>query len=206
MVVDVECVQYLADDDLIPYVDADDYVPSFDDMYPYALDFPVLDGPVDYTWKPTNVTYPSSGELASTDPGVVGGKILALKAIAYSFSERPPYIYEMLPGDFEPCYYVLRNFSSPQGSMLYRITQKDVNYLLGLGMIPPYGDIDIDFDAEGGGFLIFLHDLGEQLILNNPLFDIFSIEVNGVSFLALLFGSGFFLFCTWTVFKWLNPL
>lgn len=197
MIVDVECVQYLAEED---------YVPSFDDAYPYVLEFPSIDGVFDYSWKPTNMTYPAAGDLTTTVPDIVGGKILALKAVAYSYSPRPPYSYNLLPSDFEICYYVLRNYYEPAGSMLYRITKNDVDRLLSLGMNNPYGDLDVDFDAEGGGFLVFLRDLGEQLILNNPLFDVFSIEINGVSFLALLFGSGFFLFCTWTVVKWLNPL
>lgn len=59
---------------------------------------------------------------------------------------------------------------------------------------------DFDYDS---GFLFFLHDFGEILISTNPLPDIFALEVNGTSFVAVLFGSGFLVYCGWVLLKWI---
>lgn len=166
--------------------------PPFDSVYPYRLDLPITTTDVLYEWKPTDYEYPDDGDLVSTVPEVAGNEVIAVKAYYY--------MNTFLSADYEVCYYVVRPFSDSL-TYLHRITQDDVLRLQASGMPDPF-NLSLDFDSETGGFLTFLHDFGQVLISNNPLPDIFDIEINGVSLLGILFGSGFFLFCVWTVAKW----
>ena len=171
--------------------DDDGIHPAFDTLYPYQMGFPPDVDDISYEWKPTGFEYPETGDLISSIPDLAGEDVIALKAYRYSGV--------FLPGDTDVCYYVLYHTSTAE--MLVRMTQDDVEYLLGAGMFDPFNPI-LDFN-EGTGFLSFLHDFGQVIITNNPLPDVLGVEINGMSFLALLFGSGFLLFAIWTVGKWL---
>lgn len=169
----------------------DGIYPAFDTLYPYQMDFPPEVEDIDYEWMVTDFEYPDTGDLIATVPALAGESVIALKAYRY--------IGKFLPGDTEVCYYVL--YHSSTGELLLRMTSDDVAYLQSIGMYDPFNPT-LDFN-EDTGFLSFLHDFGQVIITNNPLPDVLGVEINGMSFLALLFGSGFLLFAIWTIAKWL---
>ena len=196
MMVDYAVVQeYFFSDDFHVDLFAD---ATFNDMYPYALDFPFMDDSQGtFDWMYCWYNYPADGELCELMPELAGNAVLGLR-----IRSLPPGSDLALPDIIETCYYVLNNGSS----MLYRCTQADVDAMRDDGLKDPWLTSDPPSVDGNEGILFFLHMLGQYLLENTFLIDLLNFRVGDFAFIDLIFGAGFITYVTWVIIKWAVPV
>lgn len=196
MIADYAVVQdYSPVDDLQVELFAD---ATFNDMYPYALDFPFMDDSQGaFDWMYCWYDYPADGDLCELMPDLAGNSVLGLR-----ITSLPPGSHLTLPDFVETCYYVL----SSDSYMLYRCTQADVDVMRDLGLKDPWITSDPPSIDGNEGFLFWLYRFGQNLLENTFIIDLLNFRIGDTTLINLIFGAGFIMYVSWVVVKWAVPV
>ena len=113
-----------------------------------------------------------------------------------------------VPDEFEYWFYavdiVLRDI--PAGIHDFNLYRLSLDFL---ELHPNWGvpsfDGNIVVPDTPGEIVIWLHGIGQTLLLNNPVFALLEVQIGGHSLIWLLLTTGFLVYAGWVIVKWVIP-
>lgn len=174
-------------DDIQLYAD----YPTFDEAYPYILDYYYNISSPDgvsrtFDMYPTGTKLKSGGQIATTDPDLIGTEIYGFLIYVY---EDKFFTTKQANVNIGVCYYVLRQSGGLDQGKYLRLSLSDVQIS------------DPSNPFQGGSFVVkgedvnWLYNLGSVLVSKTAdIYDLLNFEVLGYNLISIMFGVGFIVY------------